>query len=166
VIVGNRSMFQPILMQIIPLILLNGLFGRLAYQEPFVGVTFLFLGNYLIYRYLMNSTFILYSTYVEIQHAILIRIFNKIFPNILKLPTVVSYTDVLYMSVQETNNTKFNFSEMKSDQIYSYSLCYWYQRKIAYASISTSNQNLNAVFNFLNIEKKVATRFGGDLVKF
>jgi Mlc titration factor MtfA (ptsG expression regulator) len=166
VIVGSRSIFQPILKQILPLILLNGLFGHLAYQEPFVGGSFLFLGNYLIYRYLMNSTFILYSNYVEIQHAILIRLFNEIFPNILKLPTVVNYADVLYISVQETNNTKFNLYEMKNDQIYSYSLCYWYQCKIAYARISTSNQNLNAVFNFLNIEKKVATRFGGDLVKF
>ncbi|WP_299247466.1 zinc-dependent peptidase [uncultured Cytophaga sp.] len=169
-IYGNTSSLLNQVGEVIAYLVFNGFAGFITFQMPILGCILLGIGNYGIYHFLIKSSFMLYSDNVKIQQPLARILFNLMFPRIVSLSSVVSYSNVLYVAVQETRNNglkqQWDFTNWKPDVEYSFSVCYLFEGKLTYAKLSSTCQNLNKVFTFLSVKKKVATRFEGELVKF
>ncbi len=165
-IFGEKTSWLTTVLLHMPYVVVNVYLGFIAYHKPLIGILLLLIGNYFITRYILKSTFIVYSNYVQIEHPFVKKLINKLFPDFYKLQSLLEYAHVLYVSVQESNKSKFDLSRMKHDPIYICTLAYWYNGKISYATGSSDMLNYNSLLKFLYVERKVGTRLNGNLKKY
>lgn len=165
-IFGSESFLLNSFLTFMIFVLLHSYFGFIIYHKPLIGIVFLAIGNYIFFRIAFKNSFMLYSGCVKIQYPVIIKLAHMLLPDFFKVPTIVTYENILYVALQETTKSRFNVSEMKHNPIYSYSLTYWHNGKIFYAINRSDMKNYNTLLKFLYLEKKVAVRVNGNLKKY
>lgn len=165
-IFGSYIPFLNYLGELVLYILISTIATFIGVLSPIVGIIFFVASFYLIITFLFKDSFTLYETYVQIHQPLIKHIVKRLFPLKYNYETVISYSDVLYVSAQEFdfNNDRNLFSELKEG--YWYTLCYLQNGKLRYAKQSTTDLEYDHVLRFLYQEKSVGTRVDGSYKKY